>query len=68
MDYVLSHTCSNLIMDNCRYYKEKNHLNTFFDMLGEELKFKHWYFGHFHMNAKINENYSVLYDHVIKLE
>ena len=67
VDYVISHTTSMRIMQERGYIKENNVLNKFFDMLEKELKYKHWYFGHFHDDVKIDEKHTMIYNEIIKL-
>lgn len=48
VDVVLTHTASTKRMIDMGYLKENSDLNQFFDMLEEKLRFKVWYYGHFH--------------------
>lgn len=67
VDYVITHTASNNIMKEMCYIKENNPLNSFFNMLEDDLKFKHWYFGHFHDDLDF-EKHTLLYNRVIELK
>jgi len=68
VDYVISHTCSMRIMQERGYIKENNVLNKFFDMLEKELEYKHWYFGHFHDDIRIDEKHTMVYYDIIELK
>ncbi|WP_235811104.1 metallophosphoesterase [Syntrophomonas wolfei] len=68
VDYVFTHTISNNIMKFMRYEKEESELNTFFDLIEEELTFRHWYFGHFHADEQVKDNYRLLYIDVIPVQ
>ena len=67
VDYVLTHTCSKQIMEHMEYLKEDNSLNSFFDILDNQLQYKHWYFGHFHQDRQIDKKHSVVYNNIVKL-
>lgn len=67
VDYVLTHTTSKKNMELMGFIKEETSLNSFFDLLEKELKYKHWYFGHFHTDETFNEKHTCLYDKVIKI-
>lgn len=67
VDYVLTHTTSSANMRMMTYIKERNPLNSFFDILESDLKYKHWYFGHFHMDKVFNVKHTVLYKEVIQI-
>jgi len=68
VDYVISHTCSMRIQKQLAYVKENNPLNSFFDMLGKELQYKHWYFGHFHNSVGIDDKHTLIYNEVVQLK
>lgn len=64
VDYVLSHTTSNIVMQECiGFQKEKEPVNEFFDILQRKLKYKWWFFGHFHIDEIFESHKSTcLYD------
>lgn len=31
------------------------------------MQFKHWYFGHFHIDAQLSDKYTVLMHNIVKL-
>jgi len=68
VDCVISHTTSIRIMQERGYIKENNSLNKFFNMLEKELEYKHWYFGHFHDDVKIDNKYTMVYYNMIELK
>lgn len=68
VDYVITHTCSTTIMKKHLYDKENSTLNGFFDVLENRLKFKHWYFGHFHEDRKLDNLHTLLYKKVIEVK
>ena len=67
VDYILTHTCSTSIMKKMDYIKEDSSLNRFFDLVDDQLQYKHWYFGHFHDDREIDDKHTLLYRKVIKL-
>ncbi len=67
VDYVITHTASNIMMKEMCYMKEDSQLNKFFDRLEDELDFKHWYFGHFHDDI-VFEKHTLLYNKVIEIK
>lgn len=67
VDYVISHCGCNAIQR--RYLVlEKDILTDFFDELEEKLTYGHWYLGHYHINERIDEKHTVLYEEVIPIE
>lgn len=39
-----------------------------FDIIANNAKFKHWYFGHHHQDKRMNEKYSCVFESVIELK
>lgn len=69
VDYVISHTTSRKNMERLCYIKENSELNSYFNVLQDELKYKHWYFGHFHDNYSFEDGkHTLLYNNIIKIE
>jgi len=67
VDYVLTHTASHYSAQTLGYEGLDQGLNKFFDTLEENLKFKHWYFGHFHHNRTIDSKHTCLYQAILPL-
>jgi hypothetical protein len=68
VDHVISHTGpAQLIKESKIINEDKNQLEDFFDIIDNRLMFKHWYFGHFHQDRRIDEKHSIVYNNLIKL-
>lgn len=71
VDYVITHTCSsrnlNLLKSLAGYPDEITELNSYFDKLEEKLRYRHWYFGHFHRDFRLTDRALVIYQKVIRL-
>ena len=69
VDYIISHCASSRIQEMLygrpgRLYKE-DLLTDYFQMLEKKVQYKHWYFGHYHRNMKIDEKHTVVYEEII---
>ena len=73
VDYIVTHSCGERALMypplknrsfqmNC--YPE-NHMLSYFEDI---VNYKHWYFGHYHMDAELGDKYTVLYQHIVRLE
>ncbi len=69
VDYVLTHTCPTSIYDKIGFNGLKNSDPTMkiLQQVKEQIKFKKWFFGHFHMDEVIDEKFMCLYNSVIKI-
>lgn len=72
VDYIITHSCDERALyypplkdpyQSMKIFPENRILSIFADTV----KFKHWYFGHFHMDAQLNEEKTVLYQHIVEL-
>lgn len=72
VDYIITHSCDERTLyypplkdpyQSMKIFPENRILSIFADTV----KFKHWYFGHFHMDAQLNEEKTVLYQEIVEL-
>ena len=47
----------------CKIYDD----NKILDIFAEKIEYKHWYFGHYHKDVKINDKKTALYNMVYEL-
>lgn len=72
VDYIITHSCGQRaltypqlrIAAGIKTACPESHLLSNFE---DVVKFKHWYFGHFHIDAKISDKYTALYQDVVEL-
>jgi DNA repair exonuclease SbcCD nuclease subunit len=71
VDYIITHTIDEKTLKNPVFndykftiYPTSRHFNYF----EENVKYKHWFFGHFHEDININENKTLLYNKIIKIK
>lgn len=68
VDYVITHCAPSSIQtkicDKYRYDK----LTDFLNYIDKVIIFKHWYFGHYHIDCEITENHTAIYNKIIELE
>lgn len=70
VDYMLTHcapelTLYDLNMSNM-YFRSSNELTKFFDQLAQTIKFKDWYFGHYHFNSDLGK-FHMLYSRIVEI-
>ncbi len=72
VDYVITHCCAyNMLLKMMYYIPAKlmrDDENIFFNELEEKLKYKHWYFGHYHLDMKVDRKHTVLYQNIQKIK
>lgn len=73
VDYIITHSCGQRalmypklrIAAGIKIACPESHLLSNFEDL---ITYKHWYFGHFHVDAQLSDKYTVLYDNVAELK
>ncbi|HDK7179278.1 TPA: metallophosphoesterase [Clostridium botulinum] len=73
VDYILTHTCSSsTLKDITKIFgfqpKPEEAVNKYLEIIEEKVKFKKWYFGHFHEDIKIDEKHTLLFEKIIKIQ
>lgn len=71
VDYIITHACDErsfyyppLLMGT---YKKPSSENAMLSYFEENVKYKHWYFGHYHLDGDLRDNKSALYHSIVKL-
>ena len=70
VDYVISHCCATKWLQILySWHNEADELTQFFDYLEEtyNLQYEHWYFGHHHIDRKLDSRHTCLYDDIIEI-
>ncbi len=74
VDYVITHSCSKDTLEEVgKHFEfflktEPDSLNRYFYTLQMKLKYKHWYFGHYHNDIyQVKEKQTLLFHKIIKL-
>lgn len=73
VDYVITHTCSDRMLSAALYPEvgwdapNTDELTGFLDELEDKLEFKHWYFGHMHVDRDLGEKHTLLFNEIVEL-
>lgn len=67
VDYIITHCAPTYVVHLINPWYKGDGLTEFFEGISLETEFKHWYCGHYHIDADFINNISVLYDRIIKL-
>ncbi len=69
VDYVLTHCCATKIQElidkGPGHLYSTDVLTDFLQEVEEKLEYKHWYFGHYHMELDVDDKHSLLYHAII---
>lgn len=72
VDYIITHTCDAITIRNyLAYFRGKVSEifmdNEMLDYFETNVKYKHWYFGHYHFDGKITDNKTEVYNSFYEL-
>lgn len=68
VDYIITHTAPTSIVNQLiPEIKPPDRLTDFLEDIKKSVKYKHWYFGHFHDDRDIDEKHTLLYYNIIPL-
>ncbi len=65
VDYVLTHTAPTDIIYKIGRKDRADEFTDFLQKIEERLNYRHWYFGHFHEDQKIDEKSTLLYQKIL---
>lgn len=72
VDYIITHACGERALmypplrtrsSKMQLFPENQLLSNFEDIVG----YKHWYFGHYHLDGALNDKMTVLYQEIVRL-
>ncbi len=67
VDYVISHTASEKMAKTMGFKGKDGSLNKYFTEIDNRLLYKHWYFGHFHIDETLDKHHTCLYREMLRL-
>ena len=72
VDYVITHCCAtdiqNILDSGPGHLYEQDVLTDYLQKIEEKISYKHWYFGHYHADRRIDGKHTVLYRTMIPLD
>ena len=72
VDYILTHCCSTSVQEvldkGPGHLLKSDILTDYLQDIEEKAQYRHWFFGHYHMDQDVDDRHSLLYHAVIPLE
>lgn len=65
VDYVVTHCAPRSVQQMISPWYENDPMVSFLERVRQDLKFKRWYFGHYHTDRQVNEQFIALYNKVV---
>ena len=72
VDYVITHCCATSIQEvidkGPGHLLKPDILTDYLQEIEEKLGYKHWFFGHYHMELDVDDKHSLLYHAIVPIE
>lgn len=67
VDFVLTHEAPFAVVKKINEYYLPDSTSKYLDIVEERLEYKHWYFGHHHIDEDIDDKHTCLYNDILKI-
>lgn len=68
VDFIVSHCCSSYTQSLIsKAYTSVDKLTTAFNAIEDNIKFKKWYFGHYHRDVAIDDKHILMYRDIVRI-
>ncbi len=67
VDYVITHCAPKSVLQLLSPWFEGDPLTAFLERVRWDLRFKQWFFGHYHLDRRVNDRFTAVYNCVIPL-
>ena len=71
VDYILTHDAPDKYLNfSWKYnlYSDDREFKNYLEKIDESVEFKHWYFGHHHVDMEIGNKHTAVFDKIIRLD
>ncbi len=69
VDYIISHAASSAMQIKVLMGygdPEENELTSYLDVIESTVHYNHWYFGHYHRDADLDDKHTILFDNIVR--
>lgn len=71
MNYIVTHSAPSGLIEKLSYLRrgrvKPDILTDYLENLYHKIQFEHWYFGHYHLDANLDENTTALYYDIVEI-
>lgn len=69
VDFILSHEApaSDVVLLGGGYYKPDAYAHWLEENIRNRVDFQHWFFGHYHLNRRVNDREECIFEHIIQV-
>ena len=66
MSVPVTHAASSLMQERLSGQAQKDILSDYFNRIEKQVQYSHWYFGHYHADADVDEKHTILYHNIVR--
>lgn len=67
VDFIVTHCCSNYTQGLLSHSYGFDKLTTAFNVVENNVRFKKWYFGHYHRDVALDDKHILMYDNIVRI-
>lgn len=69
VDFIVTHECPTSVLHKIAFATFRHdELNDYFQLIKDTVKYKKWFFGHFHNNQNVTKKDLLLYEQIIQIQ
>lgn len=65
VDYVITHCAPGSVQQMLATWYENDPVVSYLELVRRDLNFKRWFFGHYHVDRQVNEQFIAIYDRIV---
>jgi len=65
VDYIVTHCAPDSVQWEISDHYESDKLTEFLEAVRNEVSYKHWYFGHYHLDEDIDDRHTCVFDKIV---
>ena len=68
VDYIITHECSQSVFEKMSGFADKDCYRGWLEGIDESIRFKRWFFGHHHLDVRVDDKHRCLYQDIELIE
>lgn len=67
VDLIVTHCAPKSVQAKIKDWYENDEVTSFLQVVEENCRFSHWYFGHYHVDRQIDEKHTAVYQNILQV-
>lgn len=67
VDLIVTHCAPKSVQAKIKDWYENDEVTSFLQLVEENCRFSHWYFGHYHVDVQVDEKHTAVYQNILQV-